>query len=360
MPSGIRGLTFLDEASTANTYAAQLKRRGVQAIVLLIHEGGQQTSSAAVDPNGCTNFSGSLKPILGRLSPDIKVVITGHTHRFYNCSLDGRLVTSASSFGRMFTRVNLTIDRASGRIVSAEARNEIVTRDVARNAAQSRLLAKYLPIAKPIADRVVGSVVAGIPRALNRAGESALGDVIADAQLASANKTLKGGAVVAFMNPGGIRAEIVVGASEAGSGPVRVTYGQLFGIHPFSNLVTGLTMTGSMIKRVLEQQFDNPSPGEATILQVSNGFTYRYRLNAPSGQHVDPMSIAINGRLVAPGDRVRVAVNDFLATGGDNFSVFRQGTNRIPGVIDIDALMAYFRERSPIQPGPQNRIVRID
>ena len=193
----------------------------------------------------------------------------------------------------------------------------------------------------------------------NRAGESALGDVIADAQLLSAKETIKGGAAVAFMNPGGIRAEIVVGRTTTDGG-AEVTYGQLFGIHPFSNVVTGLTLSGAAIKQVLEQQFDNPGPGETTMLQVSEGFTYGYALDAPAGRRVDASSIKIGGRVVSPTDSVRVAANDFLVAGGDNFSAFERGTNRMPGSIDVDALVRYFQIQSPVRPGQQNRIVRTD
>src|SRR5437867_3454733 len=149
MPIGVRGLSFLDEASTANVYAARLKRQGVNAIVLLIHEGGRQkTDTPAVAVNGCANFSGALVPILEKLSPAIKVVISGHTHRYYNCTIAGRLVTSAGSYGRMFTRVNLTID-AHDSIVEASASNQIVTRDVEKDPVQTQLISKYGPLSKP-------------------------------------------------------------------------------------------------------------------------------------------------------------------------------------------------------------------
>jgi 5'-nucleotidase len=361
LPSGIRGLTFLDEATTANAHAARLKRQGVHAIVLLIHQGGRQRpADQDADPNGCDGFQGGLDSILDGLSPDIKVVISGHSHRLYNCTVAGRLVTSAGSYGRVITRLNLTIDSSNDVIVGATARNEIVTRDVEKDAAQTRLIAKYGALSKPIADRPVGSVTSNIPRRLNNAGESALGDVIADSQLASAGPAIKGGAVVAFMNAGGIRSDVIVDEGGAGLPGGRVTYGQLHSVLPFGNVVTVRTMTGAMIRRVLEQQFDNPGPNQQTFLQVSSGFTYRYLLNAPAGRHVDPTSIKIRGRLVGPVDRVRVAANNFLVAGGDNFTVFEEGTAGVGGDVDIDALVAYFRTKSPIRPGPQDRIVRTD
>jgi 5'-nucleotidase len=359
--SGVRGLTFLDEASTANDYAARLQRQGVNAIVLLIHEGGRQnTDDGALDPNGCENFSGPIDGIARKLSSSIKVIVSGHTHRFYNCNIGGHLVTSAGSLGRMFTRVNLTIDRSKGTITDASAVNEIVSRDVAKDPEQTRIIEKYDAVSAPISNRVVGSVTGDIHRGLNRAGESALGDVIADAQLAAASPKEMGGAVVAFMNIGGIRSELVGTESGSDHSPRQVTYGDLFAVQPFGNVVTVMTLTGEEIKRLLEQQFDNPGPGQNEILQVSRGFTYRYALNAPPGERVDPASIKIGGKLIGPTDRVRVTANNFLVAGGDAFTVFAEGRNKVGGVPDVDALADYFKAHSPVSPGPQDRIVRTD
>jgi 5'-nucleotidase len=357
-PSGVRGLTFLDEATTANAYAAELKQQGVRAIVLLIHEGGEQAAGA--DPNGCRGFSGDIARIAEKLSPDIKVVISGHTHQFYNCTIAGHSVTSASSFGRMITRVELKIDPTDDTIASVVARNEIVGRDVAKDPAQARLIARYAALSAPIANRVVGSVTRDITRAPNRAGESALGDAIADAQLASTSPADKGGAVVAFTNPGGIRGDVIANNRIGTEQPGQITYSELFTVQPFNNPMMVATLTGDMIKRLLEQQFGGLDVGTTRILQVSSGFTYDYRLNAAAGQHVSAASIKIKGRVVGPGDRVRVATNSFLASGGDGFSIFRQGADQLGGDIDIDALVAYFRTHSPVGPGPLNRIVRLD
>ena len=357
-PTGVVGLTFLDEAATANAYAKVLQKQGVKAIVLLLHQGGAQ--STGVDINGCTGFNGDVIPIVNALSPAIKVVVSAHTHNYYNCNIAGHLVTSASSFGRMITRINLTIDNQTDAITNATAENEVVTRDVPKDAAQTSLIDKYKAMSAPIANRVVGSVTSDITRAANRSGESALGDVIADAQLASTSPANKGSAVVAFMNPGGIRAEITAGQQSGTEQPGQVTYGELFSVQPFSNVMTVLTLTGRQIKDLLEQQFDNPTAGQTRFLQVSSGFTYSYRLNAPAGQHVDAASIKIGGVTVDPAKQYRVAENNFLATGGDNFTVFKQGTNQLGGDIDLDALVAYFQAKSPIAPGPQNRFTRTD
>lgn len=346
-----RGLGFLDEAATANAYASRLKRRGVHAIVLLIHEGGRQhPSSGLADPNGCADFTGAIVPIVEKLSMDIPVVVSGHTHDFYNCRIGGHLVTSASSFGRMITRITLTIDRVTDRVINAAAVNEIVTRDVPKNPAQTRIVEKYAALSAARANAHVGTAAADLVQKENAARESSLGDIIADAQLAATSAAAAGGAEVAFMNSGGIRADVSAG---------DVTYRQLYEVQPFGNVLNVVTLTGDTLKRLLEQQFDNPSPGETNVLQVSNGFSYRYRSSAPAGQHVDADSITINGRRIGATDRVRVAASNFLVDGG-SYPVLREGTEKVIGVPDIDALVEYFKTHSPVAAGPQNRIVRVD
>jgi len=355
-PTGVAGLKFVDEAYVANSYANLLHKKGVNTVVLLIHQGGQQ--SGVQDPNGCNNFSGDLIPIINKLNANIDVVISAHTHQFYNCTINGKLVTSASSFGRMITRVNLGIDSATGKLVSKSAVNQINTRDVAKDAAQTAIIDKYGKLSAAIANKVVGSISADITRSTNSAGESALGDVIADAQLESTSPSNKGGAVVAFMNPGGIRAELTANQQSGGEAPGQVTYSEVFTVQPFSNVMSVTTMTGDMIKRVLEQQFDNPGPGQDRVLQVSNGFTYSYDRSKPAGQRVDASSIKIGGQTVGATTQYRVAMNNFLQGGGDNFTVFKEGTNLLGGDVDLDALVAYIGKHAPVAPGPRNRITR--
>jgi 5'-nucleotidase len=354
-----RGVVFLDEALTANRYAARLKRLGADVIVLLIHEGGRQHPEGKnADPNGCENFGGSLVPILDKLSADIRIVVAGHSHVFYNCRIGDRVVTSASSYGRMFTRIQITVDRSTPGPPRISATNQIVTRDVPKNPAQTTVLAKYSPLVEARASKIVGSVTGDLSRRVDESGESPLGRVIADAQLAAGAKAA--GAVVAFMNDGGVRAEIVAAPPSGGVPAGAVTYRDLFGVQPFNNTLTVVTMTGQAIKRLLEQQFDNPHAGQRKMLQVSNGFSYAFRLNAPAGQRVDAASIRIGNRPVAPTDRVRVAASDFLIDGGDAFTAFGEHTNRVAVGSDLDALVAYFMARSPVSPPAEPRVLRLD
>lgn len=355
-PSGVAGLTFLDEADTINALVPKLEAKGVHAIVVLIHEGGIPTGGY----NECPGISGPIVDIVHRMSPDVDVVLSGHTHQAYNCQIDNKLVTSASSFGRLVTDVDLAIDRATGEVSRMSANNVIVTRDVAKDAAETALIGKYSAIAAPIGNRVIGSVTTDITRSTTPTGESALGDVIADAQFEATAAAGFGDAVAAFMNPGGIRADVVFSQISGGEAPGEVTYAEAFTVQPFANSLVTMTLTGVQIDAVLEQQFDNPSPGQNRILQVSGGFAYTWDAAGPAGGRVDPSSIKINGIPVDPSGTYRVTVNSFLADGGDNFTVLGQGTDRLGGAIDLDALVDYFGPHSPVPPGPQNRITRLN
>ena len=355
-PSGISQVKFLDEADTVNALIPQLRQRGIETIVVLIHEGANQ-SPAPGEINACQSLSGPIVDIVNRMDDAVDVVITGHTHQPYNCTLDGKLVTSAYSFGRLVTKVDLTVDRASRDVISKVADNRIVTRDVPMDPQQTALIAKYNGIAAPIANRVIGQVTQTITRTSNAAGESALGDVIADAQLYATKDPGFGDAVVAFMNPGGIRADLTY-ASSVGEGDGNVTYGEMFTVQPFGNSLVTMTLTGAQIETLLEQQFPGCTNNQAPnrVLQVSNGLTYRWSQSAPACDKVDPASIFLNGVMIVPTASYRVTVNSFLADGGDNFLVLKEGTNRLGGEVDTDAFEKYFQASSPVAPGPQDRI----
>jgi 5'-nucleotidase len=359
-PSGISDLNFLDEAETVNGLIPELKRRGIETIVVLIHEGADQaTGDAVTDPNACVGISGPVLDIVNRFDDEVDVVISGHTHQPYNCIIDNKIVTSAFSFGRLVTKVDLTIDRATGEVVSMAAENKIVTRDVPKASLLTNLIAKYNAIAAPLANRVIGSITAAITRTANMAGESALGDVIADGQLAATSAPEFGGAVVAFMNPGGIRADLSFPSSPAGEGDGNVTYGEMFTVQPFGNSMVTMTLTGTQIERLLEEQFAGCTASSNRILQVSAGFTYTWSASGGVCEKVDPTTIMLNGVMIDPAASYRVTVNSFLADGGDSFPILTQGTDRLGGAVDTDAFEAYFAANSPVAPGPQNRIIRI-
>ena len=341
-PSGVAGLEFRDEADTVNALVPELKRQGVETIVVLLHEGGAQAGLL----NSCTGIAGVVVDIVRRTSPEVDAFLTGHTHQAYNCVIDGRVVTSASSFGKLLTDVDLTIDRATGEATRISANNVVVTRDVAKDPAQSAIVDKYRALSAPLASRVIGTTSAAITRDVTPAGESSLGDVIADSQLESTVPIGFGGAQIAFMNPGGIRADVDAGP---------VTYAEAFTVQPFGNTLVTLSLTGAQIERMLKQQWQSPTL--TRILQPSRGFSYSFDPARPIGDRVNPASLRLGGVPIDPAATYRVTVNNFLADGGDGFTVLREGASRLGGALDLDALAAYFAAHSPVAPGARDRIL---
>ena len=348
-PSNVRGLTFLDEADSINAVVGELKKKGIKTIIVLIHDGGQQDGL----PSESKNFRGSIIDVVKRCDREVDVFVTGHTHQSYVSTIDGRIVTQADYQGRFITDIDLVISKETGDVLLARAKNVAVTRDVPKDADVSEIVEKYSTLAKPLTQKVIGSITADISKTPSNSGESDLGDVIADTQLYSASQD---GALVAFMNPGGIRTDLIYQASQS-EGAGNVTYGEAFSVQPFSNSIFALNLTGSQIDELLEEQFDNPSSGINSIVQVSRGFNYTWNRSAPSGQKVDINSIKINGKTIDPKGSYRVAANGFLADGGDNFTVFSAGKNKVCGIGDVDAFIEYFQAFSPVSPGGMDRIV---
>jgi 5'-nucleotidase len=348
-PVGVAGLEFRDEADTVNALVPELKARGVEAIVVLIHEGGVPTG----DYNECPGISGPIVDIVKKFDRAVDIVISGHTHQAYVCDIDGRLVTSGDKYGTLVTTIDVKLDPATHDVISAKADNVIV-----RNAAltkdsdQTALIAAYDKLAAPIAERRAGSVTDTLSRVPNEAGESVLGDIIADAQLAATRSDKDGGAMIALTNPGGIRTDIA--KKEDGA----VSYGDVFASQPFRNQLVTLTLTGAQIKDMLEQQWLDPK--RPRILQVSKGFEYTWDNAKPYGEHVAAESLALNGARIERAQAYRVTVNNYLSVGGDGFTVFKDGKAPLTGGYDADALDAYFKANSPLSPGQPDRIKRAN
>jgi 5'-nucleotidase len=346
-PASAAGLEFRDEAETVNALIPELKARGVEAIVVLIHEGGFPTG----DYDDCPGIAGPIVEIVKKFDKAVDVVVSGHTHQAYICEIDGRLVTSGDKYGTLVTAIDLKLDPKTRDIISAKADNTIVRSTLAKDASQTALIEAYDKLAAPIANRPAGSVIETLSRVLDQAGESVLGDVIADAQLAATSSPASGGAVIAFTNPGGVRTDIL--KRENG-----VTYADLFASQPFRNQLVTLTLTGKQIKDMLEQQWLDPK--RPRILQVSKGFSYVWDASKGDGERVIAERMSLNGVPIDPAASYRVTVNNFLSIGGDGFTVLKEGQAPQTGVYDVDALMAYFQANSPIGPAAGNRIQRIN
>ncbi|MBF5004640.1 bifunctional metallophosphatase/5'-nucleotidase [Diaphorobacter caeni] len=365
-PSGVAGLSFADEADTANRLIPALRAQGADVIVVLIHEGGYATSG--LQDASCAGLSGDILPILDRLSPDVDVVISGHTHQAYLC--DYRrvnpskpfLLTSAGRYGTLLTEVQLKVDTGSRKVMHKSARQIIVQGEAiasgsgkvplqpefpvfGADAAVSQLVSTYHSSVAPLAAQASGVLMGGASRTPGKAGERVLGRLVADSMLYATHDLASGGAQIAFTNPGGVRADLLPDAATG-----VVTYGQLYAVLPFGNNLVVASFTGEQIQRLLEQQFASGTNTvtQPRILQVSRGFSYGFDLSGPAGQRI--VDMRLDGAPIQMTETYRIAIQSYLSTGGDNFSVFTEGKDVMGGMLDLDALVAYVGEGTAQQP----------
>ncbi|OMI87794.1 bifunctional metallophosphatase/5'-nucleotidase [Streptomyces sp. M1013] len=366
---GVKGLTFKDEVETINKYAKELQRQGVKSIVALVHEGGFPASSSynydCDSPGAGDGISGPIVDIAKNVTPQVDALVTGHTHNAYVCTVpdpagNPRMVTSASSFGRLYTDTTLTYDRATGDIArtSVKSANHVVTRDVPKAPDMTRLIGRWNTLAAPIGNRPIGYVLADIDRT---GTESPLGDLIADAQFAY-GKEQDPETDLALMNPGGIRAPLTYTASGA-EGDGVVTYAEGFTVQPFANTVNLKDYTGAQLIQVLKEQVSGPNEAAPKILQVSSGLTYTLDLTKAGADRVVADSVRLNGAPIDPAATYRVASNSFLAGGGDGFTTLGEGTNELVGADDLTAFEQYLTANSsaadPIAPPAADRITIV-
>ncbi len=378
VPSGVAGLTFGDEADAVNRAARQLKARGVNAIVAVFHEGGElgpPQQRGDWNDTACPGAHGPIFDIARRLSPDIGVIFSGHSHQGYRCVVDGRVIIQGTSYGRGVSVVDVMLDPATRNFMPAHTRsinlpvlNEradaalrerfaaglpepyaLALRAARPDPAIAQLVAKYSAVVAPKAERPVGKIAAAFVR--GGLTDSPAGRLIADAQLAATRAPEVGAAQVAFMNPGGIRSNLDC----QGTPPCTVGFGQVFTMQPFGNSLVVMSLSGAQIKALLESQ-QKANASEPTFLQPSEGFGYTWQADAPAGNRVRDMRL--NGEPIAPEKTYRVTVNSFLSEGGDGFVVLTEGKSRSGGGQDIDALLAYLRAPAERAPSTQARVTR--
>jgi len=338
MSSAIAGLDFIGEAEAINRTLPQMRAAGAQVILALVHEGGRTDESP--EQPGCKGLTGGVVDIVKQLDPAIRLVITGHSHQGYLCQVDGRVVTQADAAGHLLSRIALKVDPQSGAVADIEVRNVVMDPSkFTADPAVSAYLASVKQRSAAALARPLGKLgAATVARKGNDAGEAPLGNLVADAIVAA---TRSQGVQIGFMNTGGIRKDL-----ETGEGQVA-TFGNAQAVLPFGNTLVVMDLSGAQLRRVLEQQWDRPSASGATILQVSQGFTYTWDDKRPVGSRVVPGSLKLHGAPVEDGKTYRVVANNFLAEGGDNIPEFAKGTNRVDTqLIDLDAL-SDFIARNP-------------
>ena len=370
---GIKGLKFHAEVETINKYARELDRKGVKSIVALIHEGGSPASASynydCDSPGAGDGISGPIAAIAKGITPKVDALVTGHTHQAYVCTIPDpsgkpRMVTSASSYGKLYTDTTLTYDRRTKDIVRTAVRsaNHVVSRDQPKAQDMTDLITRWNELAEPIANRPQGFISADINGRGATTPEKPLGDLIADAQLAGLAPADKGGAQLALMNPGGIRSDLVHKASGS-EGDGVVTYGEAYTVQPFTNMMNVVDLTGAQLITALQQQVSGANEASPKILQVSEGFTYTLDLTKTGADRIVVDSVKLNGEAIDPSKSYRVAMNEFLAGGGDGFSVLKEHTNKLVGASDLDVFNAYLAANSsataPITPPAADRITVV-
>ena len=365
---GIQGWNFLDEAETANALVPILKAQGVDAIVVLLHEGGSQTPPPG-DVDACVGISGPIVAINDALDPAIDVVVTGHTHLPYNCMLadpagNPRIVTSAYSYGRVVSELDLVIDKRTNDIrrdLGKVQNHTVVRADITPDPAITAIIDKWQPLFDVGGNTPIGTITAdiirgGTPPGSNRGVESAAGNLVADAQLWS---TSANGADMAFMNPGGVRSDLTYAQSGA-EGDGVVTFGEAFTFQPFGNSLKTFPMTGAQIVDVLEEQCQPAGSSRPFLhLGVSDGLTYDLATTIVAGDctSVTISNVELDGLPLSPIGTYFVTVNSFLSTGGDNFGTFAAITApKLDGGNDLEALTNYLGTFAPVAPPSTDRV----
>ncbi|RLL67497.1 bifunctional metallophosphatase/5'-nucleotidase [Streptomyces sp. Z26] len=352
---GVKGLKFHDEVETIDKYAKVLKRKGVNAVVALVHEGGSPASPAynydCDSPGGGDGISGPIAAIAEKTTSKVDAFVTGHTHQAYACTIPDpsgtpRTVTSAASFGKLYTDTTLTYDRATKDIVRTEvgSANHVVSREQPKAEDMTELISRWGELAAPIAKRPIGWISEDIAGRDGGAAEFPLGDLVADAQLAHA-KEQDDSADLALMNPGGIRADLVHAAS-GDEGDGVVTYEEGFTVQPFSNTVNLTDLTGEQLLQVLREQVSGDNEESPKVLQPSAGLTYTLDMTKSGADRVVADSVKLNDEPLDAGATYRVAVNSFLAGGGDGFPTLAEGANPLVGGDDLAALETYLTANS--------------
>ena len=368
-PAGVKGVRFESEAETANALVPFLKAQGVSALVLVMPDGGT-VQGGPNDPT-CPGLTGDIIPILNQLDPAFDVVVSGHTHRAYACDYSQFnpakpfLLTSAGQYGTLLTHIELQVDPQQRKVLSKTAHNLIIQSEAFTNSAGVRIatttqLPQFAPY--PAVEKIVSTykhassaqamrVVSYLPKSITRAsvpsGENPLGNLIADAQWAATAAPDKGNSDFALMNPGGVRADLLM---PAGGGPV--SYGQIFSVQPFGNTLVVKSFTGHQVKELLEQQFLNAS--KPKVLFPSAQLRYSVDLKQAPGQRVNP--IVIKDAALQLNQLYRITMNSFLSTGGDGYTVFNQGTESLGADLDVDALAQYLSQHPGIEPAATDRI----
>lgn len=361
-PEGIKDLEVRSIADSVNAVADDLRdgdasNGEADVVILLVHEGAESTALSAITPDS------PLGEIVYGVDDDVDAIVSAHTHLAYNHVIDGRPVVSAGQYGENLGLMNLQVDPKTKELIS-------ITNEIKPLTAAGKPLYPAVPEVQAIVDQAkaeadvlgaikVGDITADFNRARqsngseNRGGESTIGNFVADVQKWST------GADIAFMNPGGIRANLTYASSGATDPDGNVTYREAATVQPFANTLVTMTLTGAQLKSVLEEQWQPAGSARPFLkLGVSEGLVYTYDPTAAQGSRIT--SITMNGAPLDAAGTYTVAANSFLAGGGDNFATFKgiEG-KRDTGKIDLQSMVDWFDANKTASPDYAQRAVGV-
>ena len=330
----MKGLRFTEESEALNALVPELKAKGAQVLIAVMHEGTDYLGDPNVPNYDCGNMRGRGVDIIQRLDPAYAMVIGGHSHRAYVCKVGGRLITQAGSFGGWVTDIQLEVDDA-GKLLSAKAVNEPVLQSrYAPDPAFAVLAAQADALTAKERLRPVAMLTEPLIRQpAGIYGDAALGNLISDSQLAYARK--QGPADLALMNPGGIRTDIHPAAGKP------VTVGDLFAVQPFHNELVALTISGADLRAILERGLPKPE-ASGRMLQPSSTLRYEWTRGADGQARL--LNVTVGGKPLDPARDYRLVVNGFMADGGESLGELKRGRDRVTVGEDLDALIDYLGE----------------
>ncbi|MBT0770955.1 5'-nucleotidase C-terminal domain-containing protein [Kineosporia sp. J2-2] len=333
---GIRDVKFVDEAPVIKKLAKQLRTEGVDAVVAMTHSGADQTARSPI--NSCKGLAGPAKDLTAQVSGSVDVVLSAHTHQPYICKVKGTLLTSAASYGRLLTKVQVTMNTSTHEVTGLKAGNVVVKHSGRRSTAVATVVDRYRRATDPIATKKVTTLQQALTRTTTRSGETYLGRVIADAQLAATKPKAKGGAQIAVINHGLARMNLEKG---------KVTYGDVFDAQPMGNHLVTMTLTGRQIDAMLESSFCHEAAvgnDDRVPLEVSGSFFYSFDAGKKCGHQIRIRDMRLNGKRMYADRKYRVTTIDMFADGGNGLAGFADGTKRVTGALERDALAQYLKK----------------
>ncbi|MEH7386486.1 bifunctional 2',3'-cyclic-nucleotide 2'-phosphodiesterase/3'-nucleotidase [Bacillus sp. JJ1521] len=333
---GNESLQITDEVEAINKYSEELKGQGIEAIIVLAHNPATQTGNT-------DSFDASR--IAEQIDDEVDVIFAAHNHAMVNRVVDNKLIVQAYSYGSAFSDVEVEIDRVTGDIIHKSAEIKTVyQKDYTPDPEVAAIMKKYAEKAEPIKAQVVGQSLSTLeknyPTVANEFGDFALGNLIADGMKAAMNTDF------AMMNGGGVRSPLETG---------EVTFGDLFAIQPFGNVLNKVTLSGADLETVLNNQITD----RGLDFHIAGfKYTYTYDSTAKTGKVID--IFLPDGSKIDKTKEYTVVVNNYM-TGNLNYGIGALSTDLEVGPVDVDATVDFVKTLpSPFEYKSEGRIQRVN